>query len=278
MAFLFGKKKGPNGSSKKTRTPEGLWIKCPLCGEIIYRAEVERNFKTCPRCQYHFRLTSAEWFKLLLDEVEEKIGENVLPSDFLQFRDTRPYSERLEKATKEIGVTEAVTCVKGKLNGHRVGMGVFDFNFMGGSMGSVVGERLRLLFTRCAEENIPVITITSSGGARMQEGACSLMQMTKTIAAVKEFRARSSRPFISILSDPTSGGVAASFAAVGDVIIAEPKAFVGFAGPRVIKETIRQELPPGFQRAEFVMEKGFIDMIVPRSRLKDTLSKILSLI
>ncbi len=213
-----------------------------------------------------------------MDEREETVGDNVLPTDFLGFKDTKKYEDRLKETHEKTGISEAVTCVIGKLVSHRVGLGVFDFRFMGGSMGSVVGERLHLLFQTCGKDNIPVITITSSGGARMQEGIVSLMQMTKTIAAVREFKSSSSRPFISILSDPTSGGVAASFASLGDIIIAEPRALVGFAGPRVIRETIRQELPEGFQRAEMVMEKGFVDMIVHRGNLKATLVSLLNLL
>lgn len=273
-----GKKLFSSLRRTKTRTPEGLWEKCPSCGEIRYRAEIERNYRVCPQCNYHFRLSAQKWMELILDEVEKEIGENVYSLDFLNFKDTKSYEERLKKLISSTDLTEAVKSVIGKMDKKRVACCFFDFRFMGGSMGSVVGERLRITFEECARENLPVITFVSSGGARMQEGAVSLMQMAKTINALISYKERCKKPYLTVMGDPTSGGVAASFASLGDVIIAEPRALIGFAGPRVIKETIKQELPEGFQRAEFMLNKGFVDMIVERKNLKETLIKIIDLL
>lgn len=266
------------GRRKSFTSEDGLWIKCEYCGEIIYKPAILRNKKVCLKCRYHFRLTPSEWMELLLDETGEEIGEDIRSLDFLNFHDSKPYGERLKQLEESLDVSEAVKCVLGRIKGKWAGWGFFDFRFMGGSLGSVAGERLKMLFERCAEENLPVITVSSSGGARMQEGTVALMQMAKTVNAVIRYKNVCRKPFISVMSDPTSGGVAASFASLGDVIIAEPKALIGFAGPRVIKETIRQELPEGFQRAEFMFERGFIDLIVERTKLKDTISDILEIL
>jgi acetyl-CoA carboxylase carboxyl transferase subunit beta len=258
--------------AKKVKIPEGLWVKCDNCKEIIYRKEVEKNFKVCPKCDYHFRITASERLPYLVDENSFlEFEDGLSPKDALSFKD---YKDKLKSSRKKTGLKDAVISGEAKIGGRPVQIVVMDFNFMGGSMGSVVGEKITRAVERAIEKKTPFIAVSASGGARMQEGILSLMQMAKTSAATARL-ADAGLPYISILTDPTFGGVTASFAMLGDIIIAEPKTLIGFAGPRVIEQTIKQQLPPGFQRAEFLLEHGMIDMIVSRKDLHGTLAKIL---
>jgi len=260
---------------RKVAVPEGLWIKCNNCSEIVYSKEIERNLKVCPKCDYHFRITARERIDLLVDPgTFEEIDKFIESKDPLGFKDSEKYKDRIKKSKKKTGLASAVISGTATLEGVNVVLSVFDFFFMGGSMGSVVGEKITRAIERAIEDRCGVVVISSSGGARMQEGALSLMQMAKTSAALARLR-RERLPFISVLTDPTTGGVTASFAMLGDVNIAEPKALIGFAGPRVIEQTIRQELPEGFQRSEFVLEHGMIDRIVSRKELKKTIVTLL---
>lgn len=261
--------------SKKVTVPEGLWIKCNNCSEIVYSKEIDRNLKVCPKCDYHFRITARERIELLVDPGTFAEFDGQLQSeDPLGFKDSQKYRDRVKTARKKTGLNDAVISGVCTLDGVKVVLSVFDFFFMGGSMGSVVGEKITRAAEKAVEEGCGLIIISSSGGARMQEGALSLMQMAKTSASLARLR-REHLPFISVLTDPTTGGVTASFAMLGDVNLAEPKALIGFAGPRVIEQTIRQELPEGFQRSEFVLEHGMIDRIVNRKELKKTLVNLL---
>jgi len=262
--------------AKKVRIPEGLWVKCENCREIIYRKEIERNLKVCPKCNYHFRISARERLDLLVDrDTFVEINSHITSSDPLGFRDTISYKERIKENQKKSGLKEAVLTGEARINGHPVIIAVMDFSFLGGSMGSAVGEKIVRAAETAIEKGYPLITVASSGGARMQEGIFSLMQMAKTSAAIARLK-ESGLLFISILSDPTFGGVTASFAMLGDIIIAEPKSLIGFAGPRVIEQTIKQQLPDNFQRAEFLLAHGMIDMVVDRKDLKETLSKLIS--
>ncbi|MFQ5931926.1 MAG: acetyl-CoA carboxylase, carboxyltransferase subunit beta [Nitrospiraceae bacterium] len=261
---------------KRAKNVEGLWLKCNHCREIVYRKEVERNSKVCPKCDYHFPISVQERIALLVDLGSFKEwAADVEPQDPLGFTDTRSYRERLKAQQEKTGRKDAIVIGEGTINGRRIALGVFDFGFMGGSMGSVVGEKICRVAERALALRIPLMLVTTSGGARMQEGILSLMQMAKTSAVVAQL-GEARVPFISILADPTFGGVTASVAMLGDVIISEPKALIGFAGPRVIEQTIKQQLPDAFQRAEFLMDHGMIDMIVARKRLKETLNQLLS--
>jgi acetyl-CoA carboxylase carboxyl transferase subunit beta len=262
----------------KGKVPPDLWMKCPECENIIYKPEVLKNFKVCPKCNYHFRLSWKEWIEILIDKdsFEEKF--KIKPFDILGFKDTVPYESRLKSAQESTGAEEAIVTGKGKINNRDCFVGIFEFSFMGGSMGVVVGEKIASLFENAINENLPVLLVISSGGARMQEGMFSLMQMAKTVAAVSSFKKNCKKPYISVLSDPTTGGVAASFAFLADIVIAEPKSLIGFAGPRVIEQTIGQTLPPGFQKAEFLLEKGMVDLIVERKELKNKISKLFHLL
>jgi acetyl-CoA carboxylase carboxyl transferase subunit beta len=261
--------------SKKVTVPEGLWIKCNNCAEIVYSKEIDRNLKVCPKCDYHFRITARERIELLVDPGTFTEFDGQLQSeDPLGFKDSLKYRDRIKTARKKTGLNDAVISGICTLDGVQVVLSVFDFFFMGGSMGSVVGEKITRAAEKAVEEKCGLIVISSSGGARMQEGTLSLMQMAKTSAALARLR-RERLPFISVLTDPTTGGVTASFAMLGDVNLAEPKALIGFAGPRVIEQTIRQALPEGFQRSEFVFEHGMIDRIVNRKELKKTLVNLL---
>ncbi len=266
------------GKEKTVRVPQGLWVKCNHCNEIIYRKEVERNSEVCPKCNYHFRISARRRIEITLDEGSfvEHDG-NISPVDALGFRDMKRYTERIGAAQQKAGLKDAIVCGEGTIEDRRLLLGVFEFSFMGGSMGSVVGEKIARLFERAMEERVPVVIFASSGGARMQEGILSLVQMAKTSAAIERIR-RKAIPYISVLTDPTTGGVTASFATLADVIIAEPRALIGFAGPRVIEETIRQKLPEGFQRAEYLLEHGMIDMIVERKKMRHTLAKLIELL
>lgn len=267
---------GPEKSDRrKVTVPEGLWIKCNNCGEIIYSKEIDRNLKVCPKCEYHFRITARERIDLLVDPgTFQEFDSQIHSEDPLQFKDSQKYRDRVKAAVKKTGLSDAVISGTCTLDGVPIVLTVFDFFFMGGSMGSVVGEKITRAIEKAVENRCGMVIISSSGGARMQEGALSLMQMAKTSAALARLR-RERLPFISVLTDPTTGGVTASFAMLGDVNLAEPKALIGFAGPRVIEQTIRQELPEGFQRSEFVLEHGMIDRIVNRKELKKTMVTIL---
>jgi acetyl-CoA carboxylase carboxyl transferase subunit beta len=269
--------KASPGTGRKSM-PEGLWVKCASCEAVLYRTDLEKNLNVCPKCNHHARLTARERVDQLLDaEGRYEIGSEVLAIDSLKFKDTRKYPERLSAALEETGETDALVVMQGSIKSTPLVLAVFEFEFMGGSMGSVVGERF-VRGVRVAYDNrVPFVCITSSGGARMQEGVSSLFQMAKTTAVLQEL-SKAKLPFVSILTDPTMGGVSASFAMIGDVVIAEPGALIGFAGPRVIEQTVREKLPEGFQRAEFLLEKGAIDMIVDRRQLKDELPRLLTLL
>jgi acetyl-CoA carboxylase carboxyl transferase subunit beta len=258
--------------------PEGLWSKCPACEAVLYTTDLENNQNVCPKCSHHLRLRARARLDLLLDpEGRYEIGAEVLPLDPLKFKDSKRYIDRLAAANADTGEADAMVVLQGAIKTVPVVVACFEFEFLGGSMGSVVGERFVRGVRAAIEQQIPFICITASGGARMQEGLFSLMQMAKTTAAVSQL-AQHKLPFISILTDPTMGGVSASFAFVGDVVIAEPGALIGFAGPRVIEQTVRETLPEGFQRAEFLLEKGAIDMIVDRRELRDRLTSLLTML
>jgi acetyl-CoA carboxylase carboxyl transferase subunit beta len=263
------------GPSKKN-VPEGLWSKCPKCDSVLYRTDLEANAEVCPKCEYHNRISARERLDFLLDEKGRKeIGADVQPVDPLKFKDTKKYADRIKASQKEVGETDALIVMKGSIKNVPVVAASFEFKFMGGSMGSVVGER----FVRGVQEAIKTksafICISASGGARMQEGLFSLMQMAKTSAALTKL-SEAGLPYISVLTDPTMGGVSASFAMLGDIIVAEPQALIGFAGPRVIEQTVRETLPDGFQRAEFLVDHGAVDIIIDRRQMRDKLSVLIS--
>ncbi|MBA3686922.1 MAG: acetyl-CoA carboxylase carboxyltransferase subunit beta, partial [Planctomycetes bacterium] len=256
-------RKGPAGRDPK-KIPDGLWVKCPDCEKTVFKRLVEERDETCPECNHHFVLPAAKRIELLIDAgTWVEIDANMTSADPLGFVDSKPYGERLKQAQAKTGLKDAVLTGHGKLSGMRVGLGVMDFGFNGGSMGSVVGEKLTRVIELSTRERMPVIIVSTSGGARMQEGALSLMQMAKTSAALGR-HAAARLPYISVLTNPTMAGVMASYASLGDLIVAEPKALIGFTGPRVIKETIKQELPEGFQTSEFLLKHGQIDFIVTR--------------
>lgn len=276
----FNREKAPIGRNgeKKMRFPEGLWTKCKSCNATIYTKEVEKNLNVCPKCDYHFRLSAAARLDLILDEGSfTEFDRDMQSMDFLDFNDSKSYRDRIRAAMGKGNGKEAVICGEGTIEGTPVQVAVFDFTFMGGSMGSVVGEKITRLIERAGERRTPAVIFSSSGGARMQESIISLMQMAKTSAALARLRERG-LPYISVLTDPTTGGVTASFAMLGDIIMAEPKALIGFAGPRVIEQTIRQKLPEGFQRAEYLLEHGMIDLIVPRRDMRHRLSQIVKML
>jgi acetyl-CoA carboxylase carboxyl transferase subunit beta len=265
-------------TDKKGKVPEGLWLKCDGCKEIVYKKEIEKNLKICPKCNYHFRISARERLKLLVDEGSFiEIDENLESLDPLHFKDSISYKERLKENQKKSGLNEAVISGDAFIKGYPVSLVVMDFSFMGGSMGSVVGEKVSRAAERAVEKKQPLIAVSASGGARMQEGIFSLMQMAKVSAAIGRLKDNGIL-YISILCDPTFGGVTASFATLGDIIIAEPKSLIGFAGPRVIEQTIKQPLPDDFQRADFLLEHGLIDLVVDRKILRETLAKIFELI
>jgi acetyl-CoA carboxylase carboxyl transferase beta subunit len=264
-------------SAERREVPAGLWIKCPRCAALIYRKELERNLRVCPRCNYHHRLSAADRLTMVLDEgtfVEH--DEGLVPEDPLEFVDEKPYPARVDEAQRRTGVPEAIITGTGAIEGRRAVVGAMEFGFLGGSMGAVVGEKVARSAERAGALTCPLILFSASGGARMQEGALALLQMAKTSVALGQL-SDAGVPFISVLCDPTTGGVAASFAFQGDVILAEPGALIGFAGRRVIEQTIRQKLPEGFQTAEFLLEHGLIDTIVPRGELRGTLGRLLRL-
>ncbi|MGE0558388.1 MAG: acetyl-CoA carboxylase, carboxyltransferase subunit beta [Burkholderiales bacterium] len=265
------------GSTKKA-VPEGLWSKCDSCEAVLYRTDLEKNLFVCPKCNHHNRISARERLDWLLDmEGRYEIGVEVTPVDSLKFRDSKRYPDRLTEARGETGEEDALIVMQGAIREIPVVAAAFEFGFLGGSMGSVVGERFVRGVQVCVEQRLPFICFTATGGARMQEGLFSLMQMAKTCAALTRL-GEDRLPFISVLTDPTMGGVSASFAMIGDVVIAEPNALIGFAGPRVIEQTVRETLPEGFQRAEFLMQKGALDMIVDRRQMRDTLARLLALL
>lgn len=275
MAWFRKEKKPKEPTGKQVSVPEGLWIKCDGCKEIIYRKEVEQNFSVCPKCNYHFRLNARERFEILFDDNKYKeFAMDIRSGDPLEFRDTKRYRDRLKVYEQRVGKGDAVLCAEGKLAGLSVVICAMEYNFMGGSMGSVVGEKITSAAERALEKKEPLIIVSTSGGARMQEGILSLMQMAKISAALARLN-EAGIPYISILTDPTTGGVTASYAMLGDLNIAEPKALIGFAGPRVIEQTIRQTLPEGFQRAEFLVEHGMVDAITSRNEMKPTIARFL---
>jgi acetyl-CoA carboxylase carboxyl transferase subunit beta len=263
------------GPHKRVKIPEGLWVKCNHCREIIYKKELERNGKVCPKCDYHFPIDVAERLALLIDEGSfTEREEGLAPLDPLAFRDSKKYQDRLKETQERTGRRDAMVIGDARLDGMPVVLALLHFGFMGGSMGSVVGEKLLRAVERAIETRAPLIVVTSSGGARMQEGILSLMQMAKTAAAIGHLKAEGV-PYVTLLTDPTYGGVTASFAMLGDLILAEPKALIGFAGPRVIEQTIKQKLPEGFQRAEFLLRHGMVDLIVERKRQREMLRRLL---
>jgi acetyl-CoA carboxylase carboxyl transferase subunit beta len=259
----------------KSNVPEGLWTKCPACGEVVTKAELEQNLQVCPKCDHHLTLGAAERIKSLVDEGSFKERDaDLLSVDSLKFRGVATYQERLETYRKKTGLKDAVITGDAKIDGHPVGLAVMDFNFIAATMGSVVGEKITRIIERATKNKWPVIIISASGGARMYEGMLSLMQMAKTSGALAR-HAEVKLPYISILTNPTTAGVMASYASLGDLIIAEPKCMIGFAGPRVIRETTHQELPKGFQTAEFLQDHGLVDMIVSRHRMREVLAQLL---
>lgn len=258
----------------KGAVPEGLWSKCDACSAVLYRAELERNQDVCPKCNHHMRLFGRRRLNIFLDEDDrEEIANNLTPVDFLKFKDSKKYKDRISIAQKNTDEKDALICMKGKVKGVDMVVVAFDFRFMGGSMGSVVGEKFVRAANLALENKIPLVCFSASGGARMQEALMSLMQMAKTSAILAKL-SNNGIPYISVLTDPTMGGVSASFAMLGDVHIAEPNALIGFAGPRVIEQTVREQLPEGFQRSEFLLEHGAIDMIVDRRDLRDRISSL----
>jgi acetyl-CoA carboxylase carboxyl transferase subunit beta len=274
----FKKTRKPIASStveKPSRVPEGLWAKCPGCSQLIYNKDLEKNLNVCPKCAHHFRIGAADRLKSLFDRGRyEEHFPNLISTDPLQFTDTKPYKDRLRKTIESTGLKDAVIVATGKLDGIEVVIAAMEYTFIGGSMGVVVGEKITRAIEMAIERRQPVIVISCSGGARMMEGALSLMQMAKVSAALARLD-RAKLPFVSILTDPTTGGVTASFAMLGDLNIAEPKALIGFAGPRVIEQTIRQKLPDGFQRSEFLIDHGMLDLVVDRRDMKATISRAL---
>jgi acetyl-CoA carboxylase carboxyl transferase subunit beta len=263
---------------RKKSIPEGLWTKCNACGQILYRAELERNASVCPKCGHHERIGARRRLDLFLDAEERvEIGADIEPTDFLKFKDSRKYRERITQAQKATGEKDALVVMSGRLKGLPLVAAAFEFQFMGGSMGSVVGERFVRGANVCLERRIPFVCFSASGGARMQEALVSLMQMAKTSAALARLN-QEGIPYISVLTDPTMGGVSASFAMLGDIIAAEPNALIGFAGPRVIEQTVREKLPEGFQRSEFLVEHGAVDLIIDRRQMRDRLHGLLAML
>lgn len=277
----FRKKQKPIAtpeSAKAVKVPAGLWTKCESCAQIMYTEAVQKNLMVCPKCGFHFHISSRERLSLLYDEGRyEELFSGLSTQDPLSFQDLKPYSQRIVQYRKSSGEEEAIVVGRGAIGGTAAVSCVMEYGFMGGSMGSVVGEKIKRAIDLCVSEKLPLVIVSSSGGARMQESVFSLMQMAKVSAALAELH-EARLPFISVMTDPTTGGVTASYAMLGDINIAEPGALIGFAGPRVIEQTIRQKLPPGFQRSEFLLEKGMLDIVVPRTELRETLARILALL
>ena len=277
MSWFLRSKKNIE-QTEQSDMPDGLFVKCPSCNDMIYRKQFEEQFYTCNKCDHHFRITVKEYVDILFDEGSfTETDINVTSTDPLKFVDTKPYVDRLRDAKKRSELHDALTIGYGNIHGRRISFACMNFGFVGGSMGSVVGEKFYRAAKRAIKERMPFIVISTSGGARMQEAALSLMQMAKTSAVLSEL-AEHKLPFISVITDPTTGGVSASYAMLGDLIIAEPKALIGFAGPRVVEQTIRKKLPEGFQRSEFLLEHGFLDMIVHRKEMRETLHSVLSML
>jgi len=275
MAWFLRKSQNIEEQKEAREMPDGLWTKCPDCSTVIYRKELVSSSFTCKQCDHHFRIGANKYVDVLIDHgTWSETDHSIRSADPLEFVDTRPYAARLKQAYAKTDLPDAVTTGTGKIHGMDISLGCMNFGFIGGSMGSVVGEKFTRAAHRALNNKTPFVFISASGGARMQEAALSLMQMAKTSAALSEL-GEAGLPYISILTDPTTGGVSASYAMLGDVIIAEPKALIGFAGPRVIEQTIRKKLPEGFQRSEFLLEHGFVDMVVHRTDLKDTVSMVL---
>ena len=274
MAWFKKVRKPIEASPDKSRVPEGLWVKCPSCGQIIYNKDLAASSSVCTKCAHHFRLTASERLKTLFDDAWEEHDSGLTSTDPLHFTDTKPYRQRLETSITNTGLQDAVITATGRVGGIDCVVAAMEYGFIGGSMGVVVGEKITRAIERATAARRPVIVVSCSGGARMMEGALSLMQMAKISAALARLD-RARLPYISVLTDPTTGGVTASFAMLGDVNIAEPRALIGFAGPRVIEQTIRQQLPEGFQRSEFLVEHGMLDVVVDRRELKDLIVRIL---
>jgi len=278
MPWFKRSKENISPDSQKKDLPDGLWEKCPSCNEIIHKKQLEANLWTCLKCNYHFRIGSNEYIGIIIDHgTFREMDRKMRSADPLEFVDTKKYSDRISETIKKLNLNDAVKTGTGKLNGLEVAFGCMDFKFIGGSIGSVVGEKIARLTDRAFKNKIPLIIVSASGGARMMEGAYSLMQMAKTSSRLARL-SESKIPYISILTDPTTGGTTASYAMLGDVHIAEPKALIGFAGPRVIKQTIGKDLPEGFQRSEFLVDQGFIDIISHRKELKSTIFNVLTLL
>jgi acetyl-CoA carboxylase carboxyl transferase subunit beta len=267
-------------TKRKKEMPEGLWQVCPACEKYVYKKQVEESLECCPECGEHFSISARRRIAVTADEgTFDEIGADVLGRDVLGFHDSKgSYADKLVKARKSSGLGDACVAGRCRIHGVRAVVASLDFGFLGGSMGHAVGEKVAMAVDAAREENLPCVVFSASGGARMHEGALSLMQMSKTSASIHRFKAEAKAPYVAVLTNPTTGGVTASFAALGDLIFAEPKALIGFAGPRVIKNTIRQDLPKGFQTSEFLLEKGFVDRIVPRKELRETLAKTFSLL
>jgi len=275
MPFFNQKKNYATVKVRKREMPDGLWVKCPGCGEIVFKQELEKNLKLCPKCKHHFQMTRKERLEMLLEPGSfQEWDENLVSVDTLGFTGTASYVSKLAENKKKTGYNDAITIGKGTMGDLSVGLGIMDFSFLGASMGSVVGEKVTRLIEQCTKEQLPVVIVCASGGARMYEGLLSLMQMAKTSGALAR-HAEAGLAYIPVLTHPTTAGVMASFATLGDVIVAEPGALIGFAGPRVIKETTQQDLPDGFQRSEFLLKHGLLDVVVPRNELKDTLVHLL---
>lgn len=275
MAWFHRKDKKFKDSQKKS-IPDDLWVKCPSCSEILYKPELKKNHSVCRHCKHHFRINPTEYIKLILDDgTEKEVFGNIISVDQLKFKSEKKYTDQLKVAKNKTNDLEAIRCFEGKISNMSVVLGVMNFEFIGGSMGSVVGEKVSRAIKLADKKKLPLIIVCASGGARMQEGALSLMQLAKTSVNLAKFMENGGL-YIPLLTNPTTGGVTASYGMLGDINLAEPKALIGFAGPRVIKQTISQDLPDGFQRSEFLLKKGFIDLIVPRSELKDTLITVLN--
>jgi acetyl-CoA carboxylase carboxyl transferase subunit beta len=261
-------------AKKESRVPEGLWVKCPSCNEVIYNKDLAATLNVCPKCAHHFRIGAAERLRMLFDGEWQEYDEGLQSTDPLKFIDTKPYRTRLDATIAATGMRDAVICATGQIEGIETSVAAMEYTFIGGSMGVVVGEKITRAIERALDRRLPVVIVSSSGGARMMEGALSLMQMAKISAALARLD-RARLPYVSVLTDPTTGGVTASFAMLGDVNVAEPKALIGFAGPRVIEQTIRQKLPEGFQRSEFLLEHGMLDLVVDRRELKAAIARAL---
>jgi acetyl-CoA carboxylase carboxyl transferase subunit beta len=274
MAWFKKDRKPIQPPADKSRVPEGLWVKCPSCSNIIYNKDLAGSLSVCTKCAHHFRLSATERLRMLFDGAWQEYDQGLTSTDPLRFTDTKPYEKRLASSIATTGLQDAVITATGMVNGIRCSVAAMEYGFIGGSMGVVVGEKITRAIERAIAERLPVIIVSCSGGARMMEGALSLMQMAKISAALARLD-RARLPYISVLTDPTTGGVTASFAMLGDLNIAEPKALIGFAGPRVIEQTIRQTLPEGFQRSEFLLEHGMLDMVVDRRELKDVIARAL---